>query len=58
MHVFTYGLTGAPMEIQIWTADMEQNVNKLAEKYGTKYGNNYWKSPEFRRMKKALGDVR
>jgi ppGpp synthetase/RelA/SpoT-type nucleotidyltranferase len=58
IHIFTNGLTGAPMEIQIWTADMEKNVAKLREKYATKYGATYWKSPEFRRMKKSLGDSR
>ena len=58
LHLFTHGLTGAPMEIQFWTTDMKKNVQHLNEKYGKKYGEKYWKSPEFRRGKKSIRDSR
>ena len=58
LHLFTHGLTGAPMEIQFWTTDMKKNVQHLNDKYGKKYGEKYWKSPEFRRGKKAIRDSR
>jgi len=54
LHVFTYGLTGAPMEVQLWTTEMERNTQRLAKKYGKKY----WKKESFRKGKRKLGDYR
>lgn len=58
IHIQTFGITGAPMEIIVWTEEMEANVNHLREKYGPAHGETYWKTPEFRAGKKNLGDYR
>ncbi len=53
-HVFTDTLNGVPTEIQLRTIAMEENRLRLAQKYGDEY----WKTDEFRKNKYLLGDKR
>jgi hypothetical protein len=53
-HLFTRQLTGVPLEIQMFTAEMRRAGIRLKRKYGSQY----WKSLSFRRRRMRAGDLR
>ncbi len=53
-HIFTDSLNGTLTEVQLRTLKMEKHRLRLKNKYG----DGYWKTKEFRKLKYMLGDKR